>query len=174
MTETNVEKASKKAYELAFKYEANYGSCPQAVLRALQEVFGYKMNDLIKSSHALAGGTALSGEGTCGALVGGIMAICFEHGRELKDMDKGRFLKSYALAKRLYDKFVEEFGSCLCKEVQKKIFGRSFNLWNAEDYKEFENAGAHRDKCPDVAGKAAQWAAEILLQEMNKTCKTRL
>ena len=154
-----------KAYDLAFKYEASYGSCPQCVLRALQEVFDFKMDDVIKSSHALAGGTALSGDGTCGALVGGIMAICFVHGRELKDMGKGRSLKSYTLAKKLYDEFVEEFGSCLCKDVQRKIFDRSFDLWNAEDFREFERLGGHRDKCPDVAGKVARWAAEILQNE---------
>jgi len=162
-----------KAYDLAFKYEANYGSCPQCVLRALHEVFCFKMDEVIKSSHPLAGGTALSGEGTCGALLGGIMAIGFMHGRELKDMDKGRFLKSYTLAKRLYDRFVKEFGSCLCKEVQKKIFGRSFNLWDSEDFKEFERMGGHRDKCPDVSGKVARWAAEILFEEMNKTKGTK-
>lgn len=163
MMNKSAEEKLRKVYDLAFNYEANYGSCPQCVLRAIQEVFGFKMDEVIKSSHALAGGSALSGEGTCGALVGGIMAICFVHGRKLQDMDKGRFLKSYVLAKRLYDKFVKEFGSCVCKEVQKKIFGRSFNLWDAKDYMEFERMGGHRDKCPDVCGKVAQWTAEILL-----------
>jgi C_GCAxxG_C_C family probable redox protein len=156
-----------KAYNLAFKYEAIYGSCPQAVLRALMEVLSFKMDELVKSSHGLAGGTALSGEGTCGALVGGIMAICFVHGRELKEMDKGRFVKSYTLAKRLYDEFIGEYGSCLCKEVQKKIFGRAFNLWDAEDYREFEKMGGHESKCPDVCGKVARWTAEIL-QDLKK------
>ncbi len=96
------------------------------------------MDEVIKSSHTLAGWTALSGEGTCGALAGGIMAICFVHGRALKDMGRGRSLKSYTLAKKLYDKFAGEFGSCLCKDVQRKIFGRSFDLLDAEDFREFE------------------------------------
>lgn len=163
MSENN-EELLKKAYDLAFKYEAEYGSCPQCVLRTIQEVLGFKIDDVIKCSHGLAGGTALSGEGTCGALVGGIMGISFVHGRALKDMGKGRFLRSYVLAKRLYDKFVEEFGSCVCKEVQKKIFGRSFNLWDAEDFKEFERLGGRKDKCPDVCGKVARWTVEILLK----------
>ncbi|MEM2154282.1 MAG: C-GCAxxG-C-C family protein [Nitrososphaeria archaeon] len=154
-----------KVYDLAFKYEAKYGSCPQCVLRAIQEGLDLKMDDVIKASHGLAGGTALSGQGTCGALVGGIMAICFVHGRGLNDMDKGRFLKSYTLAKQLYDRFVKEYGSCLCKDVQTKIFGRSFNLWDPENFKKFEEMGGHRDKCPAVTGNVARWAAEILLKE---------
>ncbi|MGB9728175.1 MAG: C-GCAxxG-C-C family protein [Nitrososphaeria archaeon] len=156
-----------KVYELAFKYEANYGSCPQCVLRAVGEVLNLKLDDIVKSSHGLAGGTGLSGNGTCGALVGGIMAVCSVYGRGLKEMGKGRYLKSYSLAKELYDKFVEEYGSCICKDVQTKIFGRSFNLWDPEDFKKFEEMGGHRDKCPAVTGKVARWATEILLRELN-------
>ncbi|MEM1546871.1 MAG: C-GCAxxG-C-C family protein [Candidatus Methanomethylicia archaeon] len=155
-----------RVYNLAFKYEASYGSCPQAILRAICEVFQIKNMDIvIKVSHALAGGLGLSGNGSCGALVGGVMALSFFYGRELKDMDKGRFLKSYIMAKKLYDRFVEEFGSCICKDVQNKIFGRSFNLWDPEEYKEFERMGGHRDKCPEVSGKVARWVAEMLLKD---------
>ncbi|MBS7624093.1 MAG: C-GCAxxG-C-C family protein [Candidatus Bathyarchaeia archaeon] len=155
-----------KAYKLAFKYEAEFGSCPQAVLRAVYETLNIKgMEPIIKSAHALAGGLGLSGCGTCGALSGGAMALSFFFGRSLEDMGKGRFLKSYAKAKELYDRFVSEFGSCICKDVQIKIFGRSFNLWNPEDYEKFEEMGGHRDKCTDVSGKVAKWVVEILLSD---------
>ena len=153
-----------KAYNLAFEYDRKYGSCPQAVLRAIQEVFGLKMDDLIKAGHALAGGGGLSGYGTCGALVGGIMALSYMNGRGCEDMDKGTFIKSYKLAKRLYDRFVKEFGSCICRDVQEKIMGKAYNLWSSEEFKEFEEAGGHTDKCPDVAGKVARWVAEIFEQ----------
>ena len=43
--------------------------------------------------------------------------------------------------------------------------GRSFNLWDREDYKAFLEAGGHTDKCPVVVGNAAKWAVEILLRE---------
>lgn len=157
---------AEKAYSLAFKYEAEYGSCPQAVLRAIYEVFNIKgIEIVIKAAHALAGGLGLSGNGTCGALSGGALALSIFYGRSIEDMGKGRFLKSYAKAKELYDRFVKEFGSCICKDVQTKIFGRSFNLWDPEDFKKFEEMGGHRDKCPDVTGKVAKWVAEILLED---------
>jgi len=69
---------------------------------------------------------------------------------------------------KLYDRFVEEFGSCFCKDVQKRIFRRSYNLWDPEDYKEFEKAGAHVDKCPSISGKVAKWCVEIILEEKLK------
>jgi C_GCAxxG_C_C family probable redox protein len=159
---------SKKAYELAFEYERNYGSCPQCVLLAISKTFDLRMDDVIKAGHALAGGAGLSGYGTCGALSGGMMSLSFVYGRAVEDIDKGRFLNSYRLAKLLYDRFVEEFGGCSCRDVQKKIFGRSFNMWDSGEYKEFEAAGGHIDKCPDVAGKVARWVAEIHLRQFGK------
>ena len=62
----------------------------------------------------------------------------------------------FKYTKKLYDRFVEEYGSPLCCDVQKKIFGRSFNLLDSKEYKEFEAAGAHVDKCPTVAGNAVR------------------
>ena len=72
---------------------------------------------------------------------------------------------SSKLAKKVREKFVEEFGSVICNEVQKKKLGRSYDLWDPEDNKAFNKAGAHEDKCPDVTGKAARFAARILLEE---------
>jgi hypothetical protein len=42
--------------------------------------------------------------------------------------------------------------------------GRSFNMWDADDYKAFEAAGGHKDKCTSVAANAAAWAAETILE----------
>lgn len=38
-------------------------------------------------------------------------------------------------------RFVQEYGSCLCKDVQKKIFGRSFNFWDEKEKEIFEKSG---------------------------------
>jgi hypothetical protein len=37
-----------------------------------------------------------------------------------------------------------------------------------KDYQEFEKMGAHVDKCPEVSGKVASWAAEIILDDILK------
>lgn len=148
----------------ASEYEQKYGSCPQCVLAAIQDVFGMVDDHVFKAGHALAGGVGLTTNGTCGALSGGVMALCCKYGRTRENFAKGRYLKSYQLGKRLHDRFVQEYGSCICREVQEKIFGRSFNLWDAKDYQEFERAGGHKDKCPTITGNVAMWVAEILLE----------
>ncbi len=154
-----------KAYALAFEYEQKYGSCAQCVLAAIHDIFGIVDDEVFKSGHVLAGGVGLAGDGSCGALSGGSMALSCKYGRNRENFGHGSYLKSYKLAKKLHDRFIREYGSCICRDVQKKIFGKSFNLWNPNEYKDFESAGGHKDKCPDVAGKVAMWVAEILLEE---------
>lgn len=133
------------------------------MLAAVQDVFGISSDDVFKAGHALAGGSGLTGNGTCGALSGGILALGCMYGRERENFAQN-IMKPYKLAKELHDKFVEEYGSCICRDVQKKIFGRSFNLWDPSEYKEFEKMGGHKDKCPEVVGKVARWVAEMLLE----------
>lgn len=163
----SVEQVISKAESLGFKYEAEIGSCPQCVLAALHETIGIGDENLIKSADSLAGGTALSAQGTCGALVGGMLAIGFLEGRKYNDFKLGkRNRRVFKFAKLLYDKFIEEYGSPLCKDVQKKLFGRSYVLLDPKEYREFEEAGAHVDKCPSVAGNVARWTAEIILNEI--------
>jgi C_GCAxxG_C_C family probable redox protein len=154
-----------KVYDLAFKYEADRGSCPQCVLSALHKTLDISDPATIQASDALAGGCALSTQGTCGALVGGLLAIGSVVGRTYEDFLIGETRRRVFLyAKKLYDRFTKEYGSPLCKDVQKKIMGRSFNLLDAKDYAEFEKAGAHVNKCTNVSGNTAKWAAEIILQ----------
>ena len=156
-------------YNLAFKYEAEIGSCPQCVLAAVMETLNIGDPNTIKAADALAGGSALSTEGTCGALVGGLLAISSIVGRNYDDFKVGnKKRRVFRYAKKLYDKFIEDYDSPICKDVQKKIFGRTFNLLDPRDYAEFEEAGAHIDKCPVVSGKVARWTAEIILNYLKK------
>lgn len=162
------EELLERVYNDAFEYERKYGFCPQAVLATIQDYFGIVDNEVIKSFHALAGGGALCGDGTCGGLAGGIAAVSCKYGRERDEFDKGQisdWLKSSRLGKKIRERFVEEFGSVICNDVQTKKMGRSFDIWDAEDFQKFEEAGAHEDKCPDVTGKVARWTAEILMEE---------
>ena len=163
------EEKIKKAYNLAYEYEAERGSCPQCVYSAIFEALKVGDKKVVKATDALAGGTSLSTEGTCGALVGGLMAISSISGRSYEKFSKGESKRRvFRPAKKLYDKFKVEYGSIICKDVHKKLFGRTFDLMDKDDYKEFEEMGAHVDKCPEVSGKVAAWTAEIILDDILK------
>lgn len=174
MSQQNSDKKSSKqeviarAYQLGFDYEKGKHYCSQCVLAALQEVFPIRNDEVFQAAYGLHGGVGNSTNGSCGALSGAVMAISYLYGRERKEFEENiSNKKATDLAKIVYDRFLEEYGGCLCKEVQTKIFGRSFDFWNEEEVKAFEEAGGHIDKCPSVVGKAAAWAAEILWDEMH-------
>jgi len=160
------EQLIEKAYQLAYKYEAERGSCPQCVLAALKETLDVGDEATIQAADALAGGTSLSTQGTCGALVGGLLALSSLVGRDYESFSKGDSKRRvFTLSKKLYDRFVKEYGSPVCCEVHKKLFGRTFDFLDAKEYQEFEQAGGHIDKCPSVSGNVAKWTAELILKE---------
>jgi len=166
---TPKQKILDEAYQKAFHYEAEKGSCPQCVLAALKETLNIGGDQTFKAAHALAGGTSLSSKGTCGALLGGMLALSSLVGRTYPEFQEGKRNRLvFKYSKLLYDRFVQEYGSPLCCDVQTKLFGRSYNLLDKQEYEAFEQAGAHVDKCPSVAGNAARWTAEIILDQLKK------
>jgi C_GCAxxG_C_C family probable redox protein len=167
---TNRKKILEEVYARAFEFEQKYGSCPQCVLGAIHDMFETVDPAVFKAAYALGGGVALTTDGTCGALAGGVMALCCKYGRTRENFAKGRYVRSLELAKELHDRFIQEYGSCICRDVHRRIFGRSFNLWDPKEFKEFEREGAHKDKCPGVVGNVAVWVAEMLLREDRNTC----
>lgn len=165
----NNEELIQKAYDLAYRYEAERGSCPQCVYSAIMEALGVGNKETVQSLDGMAGGTALSAEGTCGALVGGLAAISTLVGRTYEDFSAGeRKRRIFRYAKKLYDRFNSEYDSILCKGVHQKLFGRKFNLLDKEEYAEFDRMGAHVDKCTSVSGNVARWTAEIILNDLKK------
>jgi len=132
----------------------------------LQDAFDLRNDIIFKAATALAGGGARAIDGSCGAYTGAILFFGSIVGRErndFKDEAKVR-LQTHDLAKRLHDKFIEEYSSVVCQNIQTKTMGRSYYLIDPDEYKKFLDAGAHDIYCPDVVGKAAKWAAEILLE----------
>ena len=159
-----------EVYRLAFNFEKEKHCCSQCTVAALQEVFQIKSEELFSTSFAFGGGFANTGEGTCGALAGEAIIISYLYGRRREEFFHGiSNKKADYLTKKLYDRFVQEYGSCICKDVQKKIFGRSFNFWDEKEKEIFEKSGGHIDKCPAVVAKTAQWTFKIIEEEINKS-----
>ena len=160
-------KVAEKAYELGKYYEKTYRGCSQCVIAALQDVFDARDDAVFKAGTGLAGGSAMTCEGSCGAYAGAIMFLGSVVGRErdnFSDPEKVRF-KTHGMARKLRDKFIDEYGSVVCRNIQTKVMGRYYYLPDPQEYEKFHNAGAHDVYCPEVVGKAARWMAEIILAE---------
>jgi len=156
-----------QAYAFGLEYEQTRTGCSQCVVCALEKVLGLNCPGLVKASFPLCGGITNTVEGTCGGLTGGALIIGYLYGRNKEEFEKTMFnRKSLYLAKKLFNKFIQEYNSISCKDIQTKIMGRSFNLWDEEEKRSFENAGGHKDKCPVVVAKASVWTAEIIWDEI--------
>jgi C_GCAxxG_C_C family probable redox protein len=152
-----------RAFETGKNYETKNGGCPQCTLAAIFDVLGIENDAVFKAAAALADGVGLTGDGHCGALSGGTMAIGYLYGREKKDFtDIMKLVPSNLMAKELRDRFVEKYGTVRCHDLQNKFFGRFYNLY---DPAELEAAfkGGMLDTCSTVVGEVARMTVDIIL-----------
>jgi C_GCAxxG_C_C family probable redox protein len=158
MSNTDDKELALEAAETAAQLERDCGGCPQCVLVAVQETAGGIDDAIVKAMHGLSGGGALLGEGLCGALAAGLVALSLRHGRERDQMSKGRFLANFERGRDLLEAFRAEFGGVTCRELQKSFCGRTYDLWDAAQFKEFKQARG--DKCAN----ATAWVARRLVE----------
>ena len=161
-----------KAYDLGFKYEQDYRGCAQCAIAAIYDTIGIKNDVVYKAGSGLAGGGGECTTGNCGGYTGAsmVMASFFGRTREEEGSEKGREDKyvSFRMTRAVYNKYVEKYGSALCRGVQEKIYGRVFDLRDDDQKELFRAAGAHHDddKCCMVVGDGAKWGLEVLLEEL--------
>lgn len=148
------------AYGKALQYELDYGCCPQCVLATVQETVGVIDDATIKASHGLSGGGGLLGQGTCGALTGGLVALSAKFGRDRDKLDKGRFINNFKKGKELVERFRAEFGGVTCEELQQKFTGCTYDMWKAEEYQAFDKARGNQ--CAHATGMVTKWVVEML------------
>ena len=159
-----------KAYTLGFEYEKTYKGCAQCAFAALQDALGKRNAEtdaIFQSLTGMAGGGAREGDGSCGAYVGASAFFGYILGRSRDDFaDPAKIrLKTFAMVKKLHDKFVDKYGTPVCHPIHRKLYGRPFYIADADEFAKFEAAGAHDSGCTGVVGDTARWAVEILADE---------
>lgn len=162
------EEQLKTAFEKGKEYEMKGGGCPQCTLLGIFDALGIENDDVYKAATGLADGVGLTGDGHCGALSGGAMAISLVFGRDRKDSaDMTKLVKANILAKKLRDRFVEKYGTVRCADIQKTMVGRFYNLYDPDEMKASMEAGM-LDKCSTLVGEVARMTVEIILDEKAK------
>jgi len=92
-------------------------------------------------------------------LPGGLMALSVKKGRDRDNFHKGRFINNYDKGRKLVEKFQEGFGGITCQYLQKKFTGKTYDLWNAEEYALFEKNRGY--KCAHATGTVTKWVVEM-------------
>lgn len=124
--------------------------CSEAIVKTIRDEFNLPLPDEVI---AMASGfpVGMGGSGcTCGALVGGIMALGLFFGRtEPKD---AKVQKAMELAKELHDTFKERHRSTCCR-----VLTKGMELGSPE----------HMAQCVSFTGEVAGETARIIVRELS-------
>lgn len=162
-----------KSNQLAVEYEAKYKGCGQctflAIIDALRwgglEIIPKDMEDRFFSGVCiLTGGVGLTGDGTCAAVASGALAIGLALGIQQENFDEAGFRENCTTVRNaLLNKYYQKYNSMLCKDVQRKFFGKAWDLTRNDMGAEF--LGITKG-C--VIIETAMLATEIILDEFEK------
>lgn len=151
------------AVEMANHNESEYHLCSQGTLAALMIAFGIHNPDVLRSSTAFAGGCVRRGN-ICGALSGALMFLGLLAGRDDLEMQE-QAIRGMGYMDDLFRKFEEKYGTALCRDIQKKLYDRSFDLTDEKERDELHEIMVDAEEgCPDVCGEAARFAAEVAVR----------
>jgi C_GCAxxG_C_C family probable redox protein len=167
-----VDKARKemldKAFELAKKYEMENGNCAQCVFSGVTEALGVENKDVFRAATGFADGIGLSGDGHCGALSGGVMAISCLFGRGRDEFARrGKMMKALLLSRQLQGKFSEKYGVCRCHDLQVKFYGKFFNLLEPGEMEAAVKAGV-LETCSTLTGDVARMTLGLIFEQQDK------
>jgi hypothetical protein len=163
-----------EAYRRGYYHQSHERCCSQSVVAAVMEACGFKDDGVFRASTALAGGGALFGDGGCGAYAGGLLILGLLKGRRrdnfvLEETDR---FKCFEVGRSLHARFVAEYGTAICRDIQMNVYGRPFWAVDPDDYRKIDALGSHSTVGPEIVGKAARWIVETvfdegLLEELN-------
>lgn len=158
----SINQVTKKAGD----YEELSLNCAQGTLQALQEEFNLGNSSVLKAASWMPG--LVSRKETCGALLGGLMALGLAFGRDSlhhpsyqTPQGMRRYWENKKRAWRFCEAFRQEFGSTMCGDIRPQIMGKDYDTMNPEELEQFIADGGAK-KCRLPAEKAAQIAAEII------------
>ena len=157
-----LDRVEKRAYKLIDKYHG----CSQCSLLAIQEVCNLKDNLMAKAAIGLSGGVA-SMRSVCGALTGSVLALGIKYGRDVSALsgpaEEAIEIQRAAIepATKLAKWFEREFGSIICRDIQRSVMGMELNRQIPWQKEWMEQLGIHQH-CANIVAKTARRAAAIL------------
>jgi hypothetical protein len=166
-----MKRKERKLRRLGKEYLRKYGGCAPGTLLAVADTLKMKVgDDAFKAIYAFS-----SLAGVCGNEAGGIAAIGLRYGVGLEDFKRNpeigfaSFAKMMATAKVLRDKFVEEYGSYMCDDIQTKLFGKCVMPKAPEELEAFATMDSEKlegfyEKCSAVTENAAGWTVAAILE----------
>ena len=139
--------------------------CSRSVLVGLKACFDIP-DDLIRASTNLCGGAGAA-SGSCGTYTCAQLALGlkYNHSPEEELANEELFHVTHVKFIELRDRFLKEFGTTLCPEIHKQVFGRSYIYTNPEDAEAYGKVADHHIRCGETVERATRLIAEMLLED---------
>lgn len=134
------------------------GNCAQTSFVILQEEFDLEGEQILRALTPFPG-IALRGE-TCGAVIGCLMALGLEFGRD--DLSDWRgYIGSLPSARRFCMRFEEQNGSTNCASILVEKLGRNYDLADRVEAIEYATSGGP-EACSEVVASAVEIASDAI------------
>jgi len=165
----------RKTGEMAVEYEKQYSGCCQCVFLAIVDALRWggvevatedTEDRLFPGLCLLTGGVGVTTEGTCGAIIGGVLAIGMSLGvsRGVQGKDMSIVGDGLDIVWRyVMDKCDDKYRSQLCKDIQRKHYGKSWDFRIPEMTDEYLKVS---DGC--AIKEISVWAVEAILDEFDR------
>ncbi|MHA1734875.1 MAG: C-GCAxxG-C-C family protein [Candidatus Thorarchaeota archaeon] len=161
------ERLADEAYRRGYYHQGHERCCSQSVVASIMETCRFKDKGIFQASTALAGGGALFGDTGCGAYTGGLLILGFLKGRSFDNFvveERDRF-KCFEIGRVLHQRFIDEYGTAICRDIQTKVYGRPFWAVDPDEYRKVDLLGAHSTVGPEIVAKGARWTIETIFDE---------
>jgi len=132
--------------------------CSQAVLSTYAPLYGLDTDIALKIAAGFGGGMGRQGE-TCGALTGSVMVIGLQKGA-VNHEDLTARAATYAAVKELFERFRNENGSTICRELLNN------DIRNPEEYERAKKENLFRTRCPGYVKSAVSILSDILQERI--------
>ena len=162
-----------KAQELGTKYADRYKGCGQCTFMAIIDSLrwgGFEIipkdieEKLFSGICVLTGGISMTGDGTCGAVTSSVLSIGLALDIRREGQDDTKLRSGCEIVRNtILEKYYAEYRSILCKDVQRKFFGKAWDLTSDKMSQEFLGI---TQGC--TIQQTAGWTVKIILDEIEK------
>ena len=120
----------------------------------------------IRASSNLCGGAGAA-SGSCGTYTCGQLALGLKYNSSVEEELENPALFDVTSRKfmEFRDRFLKEFGTTLCPEIHKQVFGRAYIYTKPEDAEAYFKITDHHIRCAETVERATRLIAEMLLED---------
>lgn len=160
--EERTERAVKAAYDTHMKFSV----CGRSAMYGLKQAFDFIPEEFVTASMSLSGGGG-GAYGSCGAYSSALLVCGLKYNPTIsrQEADPSLFPPAQEKFNQLREILKKEFGTTLCPEIHKQLFGRTFDFTDPAEFEYYMNMEGRCEKCAKTVARAVKITCEFLMQD---------